>query len=175
VPGANATVTTKTAYILKILDDVEPVLMSLQTRLATVYDSIRAQHAIAQAKINADVRKGIADMGDEGLGEVSKERILLEALVAENMADPEKDLTMLQARLNALDTNFRNDLSAEKELHGNLHSQVRVRLGQMEREVRESNSNLTSYMDGLKEELDEAQIFKSSVFIDYFVVNVLGH
>jgi hypothetical protein len=52
---------------------------------------------------------------------------------------------------------------------------VRVRLGQMEREVRESNSNLTSYMDGLKEELDEAQIFKSSVFIDYFVVNVLGH
>ena len=170
MPGANVTVTTKTAYILKILDDVEPVLMSLQTRLATVYDSIRAQHAIAQAKINADVRKGIADMGDEGLGEVSKEKILLEALVAENMADPEKDLTMLQARLNALDTNFRNDLSAEKELHGNLHSQVRVRLGQMEREVRESNSNLTSYMDGLKEELDEAQFFKSSVYIYYFVV-----
>ena len=171
--GANATVTTKTAYILKILDDVEPVLMSLQTRLATVYDSIRAQHAIAQAKINADVRKGIAEMGDEGLGEVSKEKILLEALVAENMADPEKDLTMLQARLNALDTDFRNDLSAEKELHGNLHSEVRVRLGQMEREVRESNSNLTSYMDGLKEELDEAQIFKSTLCIDLYTVLTL--
>lgn len=166
---------TKTSYILKILDNVEPVLMSLQTRLATVYDSIRAQHAIAQAKINADVRKGIADAGSEGLGEVSTEKILLEALVAENMADPERDLTMLQARLKALDNGFRNDLSAEKELHGNLHGGVRVRLGLMERELRESNANLTSYMDGLKEELDEAQVLKSALYVYCCTVNIQGY
>jgi len=155
VANANVTVTNTTAYIVTILDAVEPILAALQTRLATVYDSIRAQHAVAQAKVNADVRKGIADLGEEGIGEVSKEKLLLEALVAENMADPEKDLTMLQARLNGLDTEFRNALSAEKELSGNLHSDVRVRLGRMEREVRESNSNLTSYMNGLQEDLDD--------------------
>jgi len=154
VDGAETTITNKTAAITRVLDAVEPILTSLETRLATVYDSIRMQHDAAQAKINAEVRKGIADLGDTGLGEVSKEKVLLEALVAENMAEPEKGLTLLQAKLNGLDTDFRNELSAEKQLHGNLHDAVRVHLASMERELRESNTNLTSYVTGLKEDLD---------------------
>ena len=98
VEGAEVTITNKTAVIRSVLDAVEPVLTTLETRLATVYDSIRSQHAAAQAKVNAEVTKGIADLGDTGLGEVSKEKVLLEALVAENMAEPEKGLTLLQVR-----------------------------------------------------------------------------
>ena len=63
-------------------------------------------------------------------------------------------LTMLQARLNAMDTALRNTLSTEREQHGTLHDAVRVRLGKMERELHESNGNLTSYVVGLKEDLD---------------------
>jgi len=154
VDGASATITNTTRHISALLDSVEPVLSTLQTRLATVYDSIRALHAEAQAKVNADVRKGIAELGDSGLGEVSKEKLLLEALVAENMAEPEKALTMLQAKLNSMDTDFRNALSSENQEHGTLHDAVRVRLSKMERELRESNANLTSYVNGLKDDLD---------------------
>ena len=66
VDGAETTITNKTAAIKRVLDAVEPILTALETRLATVYDSIRSQHAAAQAKVNAEVRKGIADLGDTG-------------------------------------------------------------------------------------------------------------
>ena len=58
---------------------------------------------------------------------------------------------MLQAQLNALDTRFRNALSAEKVEHGEQHDAVRVELGRLERELRESNTNLSSYVSGLEE------------------------
>jgi hypothetical protein len=38
---------------------VAPVLSSLQTRLALVYDNIRAEHAAAQSAVTADVQKGV--------------------------------------------------------------------------------------------------------------------
>ena len=151
VNGAEATVNKTTAETRAVLDAVEPVLSALQTRLATVYDSIRAQHDAATAKIRAEVDKGISDLRASGVGQVAREKLLLEALVAENMAVPEKALTMLQAQLNALDTRFRNALSAEKVEHGEQHDAVRVELGRLERELRESNTNLSSYVSGLEE------------------------
>jgi len=53
-----------------------------------------------------------------------------------------------------MDTALRNTVSTEREQHGTVHDAVRVRLGKMERELRESNGNLTSYVVGLKEDLD---------------------
>jgi hypothetical protein len=127
--------------------------------------------------------------------------VVLEALVAENMAPPEQQLSVLQAKLNALDNQFRNAMSAEKSLQGahfpcftgakvriltlisrrgaarrdprapqvlysiyllywyestntDANFATRVRLSRMERELRESNTNLTSYVSGLQTELD---------------------
>ena len=59
IANANTTVDATVANIKDVLDRVAPVLSSLQTRLALVYDNIRAEHAAAQSAVTADVQKGV--------------------------------------------------------------------------------------------------------------------